>query len=98
VTRTLAAGIALTIIASGIARTVWGPEALVPAVAFGLVSTGIQLMANWCNRRWAPGPKTVFLFAAAVLAWGSVFAPLPTALGFLGVIVPLLFLELGMTR
>lgn len=113
-TRTLAAGIALTIIASGIARTLWGPAALVPAVAFGLVSTGIQLLANWCNRRWAPGPKTVFpkgwlygmalrmggvvLFAAAVFAWGSVFAPLPTALGFLGVIVPLLFLELRTTR
>ena len=83
-------------------------------MVFGLVSTGIQLLATWCNRRWAPGPKTVFpkgwlygmalrmggvvLFAVAVYAWGAVFAPLPTALGFLGVIVPLLFLELRTTR
>ena len=113
-TRTLAAGIAFTILASGIARMVWGPTALMPAAVFGLLSTGIHLLASWCNRRWAPGPKTVFpkgwlygmalrmggvaLFAAAVFAWGAVFAPLPTALGFLGVIVPLLFLELRTTR
>jgi hypothetical protein len=114
VTRTLAAGIALTIVVSGIARALWGPAALLPAAVFGVVSTALQLAANWCNARWAPGPATVFpkgwlygmalrmggvvLFAAAVLAWGAVFAPLPTALGFLGVIVPLLFLELRMTR
>jgi hypothetical protein len=40
----------------------------------------------------------VVLFAAAVFGWRSVFLPLPTAVGFLGVIVPLLFLELGTTR
>jgi len=40
----------------------------------------------------------VLLFAAAVFAWRTVFVPLPTALGFLGVIVPLLFLELRTTR
>jgi hypothetical protein len=40
----------------------------------------------------------VVLFAAAVFGWRAVFLPLPTAVGFLGVIVPLLFLELGTTR
>ena len=59
-TRTLAAGIALTIIASGIAKALWGPAALMPAAVFGALSTAIQLAANWCNARWAPGPKTVF--------------------------------------
>jgi hypothetical protein len=114
VTRTLAAGIALTLVASGIARAAWGPGALLPAAVFGAVATALQLAANWCNARWAPGPRTVFpkgwlyamalrlggvvLFAAAVFGWRTVFLPLPTAVGFLGVIVPLLFLELGTTR
>jgi hypothetical protein len=114
VTRTLAAGIALTISASGIAKALWGPAALMPAAVFGALSTAIQLAANWCNARWAPGPKTVFpkgwlygmglrlggvvLFAAAAFGWGALFLPLPTAVGFLGVIVPLLFLELGTMR
>ena len=113
-TRTLAAGIALTIIASGIAKALWGPAALMPAAVFGALSTAIQLAANWCNARWVPGPKTVFpkgwlygmalrlggvvLFAAAAFGWGALFLPLPTAVGFLGVIVPLLFLELGTMR
>ena len=113
-TRTLAAGLFFTVVASGIARAVWGPAALLPAVVFGAVATALQLAANWCNVRWAPGPKTVFpkgwlygmalrlggvvLFAAAVFGWRAVFLPLPTAVGFLGVIVPLLFLELGTTR
>jgi hypothetical protein len=113
-TRTLAAGLFFTVVASGIARALWGPAALLPAVVFGAVSTALQLAANWCNVRWAAGPKTVFpkgwlygmalrlggvvLFAAAVFGWRAVFLPLPTAVGFLGVIVPLLFLELGTTR
>jgi hypothetical protein len=114
VTRTLAAGLFFTVVASGIARAVWGPTALLPAAVFGAVATALQLAASWCNVRWAPGPKTVFpkgwlygmalrlggvvLFAAAVFGWRAVFLPLPTAVGFLGVIVPLLFLELGTTR
>ena len=113
-TRTLALGLALTILVGGIAAAVWGRTAMVPAAVFGLLSTGIQLLARWCNARWAPGPTTMFpkgwlygmalrlggvlLFAAAVFAWRTVFVPLPTALGFLGVIVPLLFLELRTTR
>lgn len=113
-TRTLAAGIALTIVASGIARAVWGPSALLPAAVFGAVATALQLAADWCMLRWPPGPKMVFpkgwlygmalrlfgvvLFAAAAFGWRAVFLPLPTAVGFLGVIVPLLFLELGTTR
>jgi len=114
VIRTLAAGIALTLVACGIARSAWGETALLPAAIFGLVATAIQLGARWLYARHGSGPKAVFpkgwlygmalrfggvvLFAAAVLAKRDVFAPLPTAVGFLGVIVPLLFLELGTTR
>jgi hypothetical protein len=114
VIRTLAAGLAFTLVASGIAQAAWGPPALLPAAIFGVVATVIQLLARWCYARWAPGPKTVFpkgwlygmalrlggvlLFTAAVLARREFFAPLPTAIGFLGVIVPLLFLELRTTR
>jgi hypothetical protein len=114
VIRTLAAGIAFTLVACGIAQSAWGPSALLPAAIFGGVATAIQLGARWLYARYAPGPKAVFpkgwlygmalrmggvvLFAAAVLARRDVFAPLPTAVGFLGVIVPLLFLELGTTR
>ena len=112
--RTLAAGLALTLVMSGLARSIWGPAALLPAALFGLVATAIQLVARWLFARHAAGDRAVFakgwlygmalrfagvvLFAVAVLARRDVFAPLPTALGFLGVIVPLLFLELRTTR
>jgi hypothetical protein len=114
VTRVLVAGLVLTLVASAIAGALWGPAAVVPAAVFGAVSTGIQLLATWCTRRWPAGPRAVFargwlygmalrlggvvLFAAAAFGWRSVFAPLPTALGFLGVIVPLLLMELRTTR
>lgn len=113
-TRTLVAGLLLTLLASAIAWAAWGPSALLPAAVFGAVATGLQLLATWCGRRWPPAPRTVFakgwlygmalrlggvvLFAAAAFGWRSVFAPLPTALGFLGVIVPLLLLELRTMR
>ncbi|MGH7656906.1 MAG: hypothetical protein ACREL6_01640, partial [Gemmatimonadales bacterium] len=53
-------------------------------------------------RRWAVGMGLrlagVVLFALGVALWPEMFPPLPSALGFLGVILPLLFLEIRLTR
>ena len=47
--------------------------------------------------RWAAGMGLrvagIVLVAIAVVAGRETFAPLPTAIGFLGVLIPLLFLE-----
>jgi hypothetical protein len=40
----------------------------------------------------------VAVLAAAIVMNRSVFPPLPSALGFVGVLVPLLFLEVRLVR
>ncbi len=52
--------------------------------------------------RWGMGMGLrllgVMLFAAAVLANRELFPPLPTAFGYLGVLLPLLFMEARLVR
>lgn len=107
-------GLVLTAVVSGTLFLVWGDPALIPAVAFGLLATAIQLAASALVRpvleapvrdllrRWAYGMALrlvgVILFAVAVALWRDVFLPLPTAFGFLGVLVPLLFTEIRLLR
>jgi hypothetical protein len=40
----------------------------------------------------------IALMAAAIVAAPALFPALPTALGFLGVLVPLLFMEMRLAR
>jgi hypothetical protein len=114
VTATLLTGVGLTLAAGGLSALLFGDGALWPAIVFGLVGLAIHLAATHVAARKPPGPGEVFpkgflygmalrmggvvLFAAAAFGMGEFFLPLPTAIGFLGVLVPLLFLELRTIR
>jgi hypothetical protein len=107
-------GLGLTAAMAAVSAGLWGGTAAAPAAVFGLVATAIHLAAIRVATRRPPGPREVFpkgflygmalrlggvvLFAAAAFGWPAFFRPLPTAIGFLGVLVPLLFLELRTTR
>jgi hypothetical protein len=102
-------GLGLTAGLAGIGWDVWGREAVVPIVAFGLLATAIQLAAVAALRRGMDAPFRVLvtrwslgvglrltgivIFAVAVVMDREMFPPLPSALGYLGVVVPLLFME-----
>lgn len=110
----LGLGIALTALVTGLLYIGWGREAVLPALVFGLVATGIQVASVALVRpafagdttrllkRWGWGMLLRMLGVALVAILATVdqthFPPLPTALGFLGVLVPLLFLEVRLVR
>ncbi len=107
--RIVALGLALTVVVTAVERVAWGPRALLPGLVFGLLATGIQVAADRSLRkaagapfaelvrRWAVGMGLrmggIALFVVAVVADRALFPPLPTAFGYLGVLVPLLFAE-----
>jgi len=110
----LGLGIALTALVTGLLYISWGQEALLPALVFGLVATAIQVASVALVRpafagettrllkRWGWG-MLLRLFGVALVAIlvtldQTHFPPLPTALGFLGVLVPLLFMEVRLVR
>lgn len=112
--RTARWGLIFTAVVSGILGLSFGPQALPPAIGFGLLATGIQVVAVEVLRRAAGEQYATFLkryaigmglrllgvtvMAVAIVARRDLFLPLPTAFGFLGVLVPLLFLEARLTR
>lgn len=112
--RVLGLGLLLTAVVGGILWFLWGDAALVPAAVFGLLATGIQLAAlrlvqpvldapfSAFVRRWLIGVGLrlagVALVFVAIAVDRSTFPPLPTALAFLGVVVPLLFTEIRYVR
>jgi hypothetical protein len=95
-------------------RRLWGEGAVLPGAVFGLLATLIQTVAVRALQRGFHGSTTEFfkgfgagmilrmagvvLMAAAVLLDRALFPPLPTALGYLGVLLPLLFLEARFVR
>ena len=108
------AGLALTVGVTAVLYLVWGAEAVVPGVVFGLLATVISVVAVELLKRglsgtyaqtmarWAVGMGLrlvgVLLFVVAVTWRRDLFAPLPTALGYLGVLIPLLFYEMRLLR
>jgi hypothetical protein len=102
-------GIVLTALVTAVLVLVWGRAALAPGVSFGLLATGIQVVSaalvqpvvhgafKLLIRRWAMGMGLrvagIAAFAAAVWVRRDVFPPLPTAFAYLGVVIPLLFME-----
>lgn len=102
-------GIALTGVVTAVLVQVWGRVALVPGVVFGGLATGMQWVAwravhpvlegpfARVMSRWAIGMGLrlggVVAFVVAVMVDRELFPPLPTAFGYLGVVVPLLFME-----
>jgi hypothetical protein len=107
-------GVALTVLVTVVLVLYWGRAALLPGLAFGALSTAIEGVALTRLRRTWHEPGTgplkgfaagmglrlagVAVLAAAIVMNRSVFPPLPSALGFLGVLVPLLFLEVRWVR
>lgn len=92
----------------------FGRSAWIPGVVMGGAATGIELLAaRWLVRGLTASTSDAMqgfvagmlfrllgigLFAGLVLWDRAMFAPLPTALGFLGVLIPLLFLEMRLIR
>lgn len=109
-----AVGLALSVLFGGIARAVWGREEAVAAAAFGLLATAIQAVALHLMRRrrgaafpallaaWGAGMGLrlggILVFMVVVALWRDRFPPLASAMGFLGVLLPLLALEIRLVQ
>jgi len=107
-------GIGLTAVVTGVLALSWGRGAILPGLAFGGLATAIEVVAlTRLRRTWhepGTGPLKGFAegmglrlagvagMAVAIVLNRSVFPPLPSALGFLAVLVPLLFLEVRWVR
>ena len=104
----------LTALVTAILWRLWGEAAILPAATFGLLATLIQWVAVRALSRSWHGTLTEFyrgFGTGLVLRMGGVlllllaivvdrerFVPLPAALGYLGVVIPLLFLEARFVR
>lgn len=109
-----AAGVGLTLVVTGMLVVGFGRPALVPGLVFGGVATVIQVVADHLVARRLADPVGEFgrgyvagtglrlvgivLMTVAIVAAPALFPPLPTAFGFLGVLVPLLFMEMRLAR
>ena len=113
-TTIVAAAVFLLVADGLLARWAGGGNAVVPALAGGGIALAGQIGAARLARRAFAAPFLQFLrawtlgiglrFAAFValavvmIAAPATFPPSPTALGFLGVMIPLLLLEIRLTR
>lgn len=111
---TLLVGLILTGIVSGICYRVWGEPAAIAAAVFGALALVIQLGALALMRpvrgapfqrflaRWGAGMGLRLLGVLGIALAAGLdprhFPPLPTAAGFLGVLLPLLFFEVRLIR
>jgi hypothetical protein len=107
-------GLGLTVGVTAIMVLFWGWEALIPGVVFGLLSTGTQLAAHrllvatkdapfaQLAQRWLAGMTLrlagIALVFTAIGLDRELFPPLPTVIGYLGVVIPLLFTEVRLFR
>lgn len=103
-------GVALTAGVTAILSAFWGPSAIVPGVVFGSLAALIQYGAVAAVRpvrnapfsefvsRWGWGMALrsggIVVFLVAVLVDRDLFPPVPTAFAYLGVLIPLLFMEM----
>lgn len=105
----MAVGLSLASAAAAVAGVVTGPRGAVAALGFGLIATVIQvvagrLMAGSDHRsirefmqRWGLGMGLrmlgVLLVGLVALVDHPKVPPIPAALAYVGVLIPLLFLE-----
>lgn len=108
-TRRLRAGVVATVLVGLLARLLWGPDAVLAAMAFGALATAIQLVAaRIATRLGAPATPDnlrvyvlgmvlriagVAAIAVAVSLDRASFPPGAAALGYLGSLLPLMWLE-----
>ena len=108
--RLLGLGLSLSVGVALLLWLGWDQKAAMAGGAFGLLATAIHLAAVAALRRawnapfrelakgWGIGMALrlggVAVWMAAVLLRADLFPPLPTAIGFLGVLMPLLFTEM----
>ena len=111
---TLLTGLLLAALLSGVAYRVWGTQAAVAAAAFGGLAVAIQLAAIALVKpvrgapfqrflaRWGAGMGLRLLGVLGIALAAGLdprhFPPLAAAAGFLGVLLPLLFLEVRVIR
>jgi hypothetical protein len=104
----------LTGLVTAILRATLGAQAVTPGLVMGAVATVIELSAGrWLRRGLVASTREalqafvagmlfrlfgVVVFAGLVLWDRGMFPPLPTGLGYVGVVVPLLFLEIRSIR
>lgn len=109
-TKLAALGVLLTAVATAVIWGIWGRSAVVAGGLFGFLATVIHLVAAKALRSALDAPfKTLavrYLFGmalrlggaafvmVAVLSNRTLFPPLPTAIGYLAVLIPLLFTEI----
>ncbi len=103
-------GLLLTIFVTALIWLGWGVQAAIAGGAFGLLATAIHMVSVAALKRawhapfkelakgWGIGMALrlggAVVWMLAVLLRGDLFPPLPTAMGFLGVLIPLLFSEI----
>ena len=107
-------GVLVTVVVAGAAALIWGGRGAAAAGSFGVLATAIQLTAaRLMARQGGPVGVDhlkvylvgVFLRLAGVALVGVAialdrerFPPGPTAMGYVGTILPLLYLETRLTR
>lgn len=107
--RRLALGLAMTAAITGLAWGIWGSGGVTAALVFGMAATTIQLVAaRAATRLGVPATPDhlrvyvmgmllriggVALLGAAVMIDRATFPPGPAALGYLGTLLPLMWLE-----
>ena len=99
---------------TAVAWLLWGTTGAQSALLFGAVATGIQLLADRLARRLGVVATVdrlmvysigvvlriggVALIGVAAVTWGEAFSPPGAAMGYLGVLLPLLYLETRLER
>ncbi len=110
----LGIGLGITAVVAGLLWFLWSPSVVLPAVAFGILATlihvaAVALLKSGLKRpfgilmwRWVMGMGLrlagVALFAVAVYAAGDTFPAIPTAIGYVGVLLPLMWTEMRLIR
>lgn len=111
--RRLVHGLAVAVVVAALAWLIWDGVAAKAAGLFGVLATGIQLLAARLARRLGtpatPDHMTTYVVGMALrvagvaVIWAAVthdraaFPPGAAALGYLGTLLPLLWLETRLT-
>ena len=111
---TVLAGILIGGLISGVSYRIWGAQAALAAGSFAALALAIQVTAiglmqpvrqappRQFIKRWGIGMGLRLLGVVAIALAAGLdpvhFPPLPTAIGFLGVLLPLLLFEVRLVR